>query len=571
MENSTDNKKVHVPSLEEAAQPTVPVSAEKMPDISETPEVPEISDVPDVPEVLEVPDTFDVPEVQNFTSDNSEPLADPTTISELADPELLLDATTIRQSAVSAPTDLSEAQPQLSKLHNISIEAEAQRQRTKSHKRLVVAFVLLMVLLGVAGAFVAYGAELWGGKTIPSVRNEKADKAKRTLSDLGFSVIEKTKKSDSGIGLVVEQEPPAGERHEKGTEVTIWIGEARVMPEVVGNKVEDARQVLQEAGATAIKVKSKPAKEEAGTVLDSDPKAGEPFTSDKEIVLVVAEARTLPDLVGKTEQEAKKALDALGIEFSTKYIKSDKDGRTVVKSDPAAGSKLASDTKVTLSISDPYPTGVKQFAEYFRHRPADVAEFLRKQGFAYQGGYVDGRGDAQVLYSNGAAKVRFCSDPFDHNFNSNGSGKKPKGGSGKATNKGAQGDAVANGATFRGVRYEYAAGEIPGSAHSLDATAIEEVMAECGLSNASEECTEDTIVVPAKLKDMPKKDGRLFSCVSGTEGEYTWTILIAQVKKGSDNVRVVVTYALTSLYDEYDRSGNGGRICDFVAYVDMYA
>lgn len=468
--------------------------------------------------------------------------------------------------------DETTVHPHIREVNDITVEAEAKRQRAKSHKRLAVAFSLLIVLLAATVAFVSYGAELWGGHTIPSVRNEKVDKAKKQLSDLGFKVNEKTKVTDTGVGLVVKQTPPAGERHAKGTEVTIWVGEARVIPEVLGMKLEDAQQKLKDAGANNIKVLRQPSTKEEGKVLAVEPKAGTAFTSDQEIRLTVATARTLPDLVGKTEQQAMKALDDMGIAYKKNYVKSDKDGHSVVATEPKAGSEIEENTEVILSVSYPYPSGIKQFAEYFRHRPSDVAEFLGKQGFAYKGGYIDARGDAQALYSNGQSNLRLCSNPFDHNFDASGS---KDGGHGEAggVNKShvSKGDVVSGGADFSGVRYEYASSEIPSSAKSLGSDAIYAVMSECGLSSASASCTEDTITLPSKAKDLPKKDGRKFSCMSGTEGDYTWTVLIAQVKKDSDEVRVVVTYAPTSLYGDYDISGNGGNICDFAAYVDMYA
>lgn len=89
--------------------------------------------------------------------------------------------------------DETTVRPHIREVNNITVAAEAKRQRTKSHKRLAVAFSLLAVLLAATVAFVSYGAELWGGHTIPSVRHEKVDKAKKQLADLGFKVNEKQK------------------------------------------------------------------------------------------------------------------------------------------------------------------------------------------------------------------------------------------------------------------------------------------------------------------------------------------------------------------------------------------
>lgn len=463
--------------------------------------------------------------------------------------------------------------------HELTATAEARRERTKSHRRLILAALLICVLLAGAAAFVSYGAELWGGHTVPSVVNENQALAITKLNGRGFNVRVRERVTDSGVGLVIEQDPPSGERHEVGSIVTLYVGVSRTMPDVVGLPEEKARQVLTDAGVAEIKTKHKQSYKDAGTVLSSSPEAGGAFTSDDTIVLTVAVPHTLPDVVGKKVADATKELEDMDLDVDVTYVASDKDGRTVVSTEPAAGAEVSKGDTIRLTVASPYPSDVHMLGEYFDHKSADISEFLIKQGFECKGGYVDGRGDAQVLYNHGDITVRLCSDPFDHDFDVNGAKSdaaldseagKVNSSLSKGESAGNQGDVVAKGAEFEGVRYEYGKGEIPTSAASLSTDALYEVMTQCGLDGLVDSCTEVDIALPKGQEKLASKDGRRFICAYGTEDGYTWTILLAQVKKGASEVRVVVTYAPSDLYGFYDLSANANSVCDFVAYVDMY-
>lgn len=464
---------------------------------------------------------------------------------------------------------------------DMTASAEARRERKKSHRRLAVAFLLIVALVAGATAFVTYGMELWGGRSVPDVINETETRARTELEERDFVVEVKQEVVDNGVGHVLSQSPTAGERHESGDKVTITVGVARTIPAVVGMSSEEAQQALKEAGVTNIKVEYEQAPDVLGSVLAISPEEGAAFTTGDTVVLTVASAYVLPDVVGKTESEATKELEAMGLSVTVTYVTSDKDGRTVLSMAPAAGTEVDSGTDVALEVADPYPSDVRALREYFDHKPSDIAEFLAKNNFTCNGGYVDGRGNAQAIYADGTRTIRLCSDPFDRNFDPNAGGGSEELLNSEASElnstfvadaqQGNQGDVVAAGASFRGVRYEYGASEQPASAKAMSMEAVREIMKQCGLEGYRESCTESNIKLPAGHEKLASEDGRKFICADGVDDGYTWTVLIAQTAKDSSDVRVVVTYAPSDLYGYYDLSGNGNRVCDFVAYVDMYA
>jgi serine/threonine-protein kinase len=164
---------------------------------------------------------------------------------------------------------------------------------------------------------------------------------------------------------------------------------------------------------------------------------------------------------------------------------------------------------------------VRVLAEYFDCRPVDVAAFLAQQGFSCKGGYLDGRGNANALCSNGSTNIRLCSDPFDHTFDAATGFTQLDSEAGQVNvdatgGSGDLGDVVAQGVDFRGVRYEFAPSEITGAARSISMEGVRAVMQQCGLEGNKGSCTESSIILPSGQQDLAKRDGRRFICASLT-------------------------------------------------------
>lgn len=129
------------------------------------------------------------------------------------------------------------------------------------------------------------------------------------------------------------------------------------VPSVVGQTVDEATAAIEEAGFELGKVdETFDDKVEAGTVISQDPKGDSKQAKGAKINLTVSKGTqelTVPDLVGKTADEAKKELTANGLKYAAgaaEYSDSvEKDH--VVRQDVAAGEKVAKDTVVTYYLS----------------------------------------------------------------------------------------------------------------------------------------------------------------------------------------------------------------------------
>ena len=426
---------------------------------------------------------------------------------------------------------------------------EVKEQKKKSHRRLIAVFLLMIVLISAAAAFVSYGAELWGGKTVPNVVGRGQEAATAALEDKGFQVSVNETASDEQIGKVLSQSPKAGERLDQGGTVAIEVAVARVMPDVTGMSIADAEAALREAGATEFATSAVSSDQPAGTVLGTQPEAGAAFKSHDTITVIVAQAYTVPDLVGQKDSDAVAALESLGLTAKVTYTQSDKDDHIVLSLDPAAGSEITQGSEVRLEVAQPYPDDIHDLADYTTHAPADISKWLGKQGFACQGGTVDSSGYAAATYSDGSAAISFTSTPFVNSID---------------LSDGNQGDVLAKGKWFKGVRYEFGADEQPSGASALSDDAVREVMATCGLDNMTDACTEDSVILP----EPATAEGHTFVCAYGEMGDSCWTVLIEAT---DDGTTTVVTYAPKSIYDAANLESTGGRICDYVAYMYLYS
>ena len=130
-----------------------------------------------------------------------------------------------------------------------------------------------------------------------------------------------------------------------------------VVPDVTGQTLDEAKSAIQSAGFTVGTVQQQYSdKVESGKVISQDPMGKSKKAKGSSINLTVSQGTQeieVPDLTGKTADEAKKLLQANGLKFkagAAEYSDTvDKD--LVVRQNVEAGSKVAKDTVVTYYLS----------------------------------------------------------------------------------------------------------------------------------------------------------------------------------------------------------------------------
>jgi serine/threonine-protein kinase len=205
---------------------------------------------------------------------------------------------------------------------------------------------------GTIGVVLSKGPERYA---IPDLRNktEAAAKQELTASHLGTGEIKRAYSDTVKKGLVISTNPVAGQKLKRNEAVGLVISrgvQSVPVPNVVGKKIDEARQILAEASLGAKIVEKNNDTIPAGEVISQKPDKGKaPKNSD--IALVVSKGPPpvpVPDVVGKHLDEARAILTAAGFEVRDFNLPGGPD--QVLDQSPNGGGTAPKGSRVTLSV-----------------------------------------------------------------------------------------------------------------------------------------------------------------------------------------------------------------------------
>ncbi|MFX0572983.1 Stk1 family PASTA domain-containing Ser/Thr kinase [Nocardia nepalensis] len=230
--------------------------------------------------------------------------------------------------------------------------------RAKSRRTVLlwVAIVAILTLLvGIGGWWLGFGRY----SPVPSVAGKDQASAITALQDAGFSTEIRQKTSDTiPVGGVVGTDPSAGSKVTKGTTVAVLIssGKPRVPDLKAGDAISKVNQLIRDAGLQPVDAGETGSSAPKGTLAKVDPAPGTVLPLAAQVKVYRSKGSQpvkMPDVRGKTSEEANKVLTAAGItvrETRTQFdrvIEADK----VIGTDPAAGTTIQSGDAVTLIVS----------------------------------------------------------------------------------------------------------------------------------------------------------------------------------------------------------------------------
>jgi serine/threonine-protein kinase len=156
----------------------------------------------------------------------------------------------------------------------------------------LLATAVIGALLGSAlGLFGHGGSSGPGTVEVPNVVGQTFAQASTALAKLGFKVVQVDAPSDSPIGQVTKQEPAVGVLLTKGGTVTLTVsGKQVTMPNLVGKTFEEAQTTLSGLSLTAARVEQTNPDKPAGTVLSTNPVAGTKIDKGSTVQVAVAAA-----------------------------------------------------------------------------------------------------------------------------------------------------------------------------------------------------------------------------------------------------------------------------------------
>lgn len=250
----------------------------------------------------------------------------------------------------AAPEALTEKA--VSASHNKTYET-VQDRRVSGKKSLILLAFLCVVVLAVGGA----GYWLWSNPQVANVVSQTQTEAKAKLASQGFQVSITEQNSDTvDIGSVIEQSVVAGERLRRGSAITLTVSagpESVEVPDTVGMKKDEAKQLLEQKGFEVNEKSVKSDDAEVGLVLVQNPGSGELLYGSTISLTVCSGPETVevPDVIGKTVAEANERFDEAGLdmELSPQDAQSDD---VIIRQKPKAGKKINNSKKVRLTTLD---------------------------------------------------------------------------------------------------------------------------------------------------------------------------------------------------------------------------
>jgi serine/threonine-protein kinase len=193
--------------------------------------------------------------------------------------------------------------------------------------------------------------------TVPQVVGADQANAEAKLRQEGFKTDSTTKFSDQPDGRVIGQDPSGNTKADKGSTVTLTVSKGReqvAVPQVVGLTAKSARGRLDNAGLTASERDENSTTVEKGRVISASPGEGEKVDKGSSVTLVVSsgpEQVAVPDVTGKTYDEASSTLQAAGLKVTRTDKESDQDPGTVLAQNPKSGVQVATGSSVALIVA----------------------------------------------------------------------------------------------------------------------------------------------------------------------------------------------------------------------------
>ncbi|MFF3426174.1 Stk1 family PASTA domain-containing Ser/Thr kinase [Streptomyces sp. NPDC002602] len=222
---------------------------------------------------------------------------------------------------------------------------------------LIVAGILLALGLGVGVWYINSGQFT----KVPNLLGKSEQEARSQLSAAGLGVKGVNRKFSDAFdrGTVMNTDPPSGKRIRGNDAVTITLSrgpEVVSVPALKGKPLKAAKAELTAVGlAPGIVTQAFSEDVAQGSVISSDPAGGEKRAPDTAVALVVSKGSPVrvPSVTGRSADEARSALEALGLKVGTaaEQVNAASPAGTVANQSIGAGTQAAAGDTVTLTLS----------------------------------------------------------------------------------------------------------------------------------------------------------------------------------------------------------------------------
>jgi serine/threonine-protein kinase len=240
---------------------------------------------------------------------------------------------------------------------------QPEEEPKRSRWFLPVLILLLLILAGLLFLLVRNFADNDNDPvlvTVPNVVGQPADQAQAALEAEGFRVTRVTDTSDRPVDEVIDQDPDANEQAEEGSEVTITLSTGpatAAVPDVTGRTVDEASQLIIEAGFVPSQQAEENADVEQGLVIRTDPAAGADAALNSTVTIFYSsgpDTIPIPDVRGQSENDARNTLSGAGFTGNIQVRQdpsNDVPEGQAIGTEPGAGQQAPANQAITLVMS----------------------------------------------------------------------------------------------------------------------------------------------------------------------------------------------------------------------------
>ena len=250
-------------------------------------------------------------------------------------------------------------------------EEELRQNKKKNKKGDALGIVAgIMAAIAVLAVIFVIGSFMMGGSKneveCPELVNLTCEQALELIEGTKLKIVVEGGKQITADdeGIIVTQNPKSGRKIKNNAKITVTLGdqpaETENVPSVSGMSEADATNALRARGFDVRVEQQDNGSVAAGRVIGTSPSSGTAISQGATVTIYVStgnadnddEYTIVPNLIGKTESEAKQILARANLELGeVQQISSDKEKGSIVRQSEAEGNRVKKGKAVDIRIS----------------------------------------------------------------------------------------------------------------------------------------------------------------------------------------------------------------------------
>lgn len=272
----------------------------------------------------------------------------------------------------SAISEVDEPDIKVDNKHIRANENKAKKKDESFNKKFKIAIIaggsiLVIAMLILLGFLLGWFGKSTKEITVPSFVGMTLEEAQAAAEEKGLVIEEgdEVYSPDLAEGLITSQNPVAQSKVSEGKVITVNISKGMkdgVVPSLIGKNYNEAKSYLESLGFTLGVVVKETSTEPKDTIIGQSVKAGTSAEKGTEIDVTVSDGKgkekvKMPNLIGKTPEEAKSILAANGLQVGeVSYEETDDTAQNLIFwQQYKKGAELDADTYVSYKVSKGEP------------------------------------------------------------------------------------------------------------------------------------------------------------------------------------------------------------------------